>query len=280
MRTRRPLNVYFSNLLACGVAMLLALLPARLAPAQVSPDDLKKDERSGDAALAERLAHIGQLTLSSRAIVPETLRQSAALFEAAMKLNPDEIRYPRLAAEAALQLGDTEGAIESYRAIKRIDEGDQVAQIRLTDLYVSRMETADQRLDYLSKLIGSGTIAAEVRAHAAYLAALIRIEKSERDEAIKELDEALRLSPLSPEALKKKWELAAPSMSPQERIEMLLTMLKSNPAQPGVMADIGIALASLGLSDLSLKWYSNGLELGQAVGAAFSRMTLTDTSLS
>ena len=267
MRIRVVVTLWMMMLCtACGL-----LLPPRARAAQGSTSD----ELAANAALAERVSHLAQMMLTARAIVPETLRQSSALLEAAMRLNPSEVRYPRLAAEAALQVHDTDAAINAYKAIKTINPDDQFALIRLIDLYVSRMDTADQRLDYLTKLVASEGIFAEVRSHAAYLAATIQVEKAQREAASKLLDEALRLMPLNPEALQKKWEIASAGLEPKARVELLLNMLKANPAQPGVMADLSAELANLGLSDLSLKWYGNALELGSAVGRGIGPADVT-----
>lgn len=241
-----------------------------------------------DAALAERVAHLAQLSIGGRAITPETLRQTAAMIEAAMRLAPNELRFARLAAEAALQLRDTDAAIAAFKAIKHIDPDDQVAQIRLIDLYISRMETADQRLEYLKRLVDSNGIPSEVRSHAAYLAALVQLERDSRGDALRYLDEALKLYPLSPEALQKKWELTAGQLPPKAQVELLLTMLKSNPAQPGIMADIGRLLGDAGLAEASLRWYGMAMDLGRAVGRGIdgqdvtrylSQLVITDQSI-
>jgi tetratricopeptide (TPR) repeat protein len=263
---------------------LLVVLPIASSTLHAQAADA---EAKANAALAERIAHLAQLSLRGRPITPETLRQTAAMLEAAMRLAPGELRHARLAAEAALQMRDSETAINAFKAIKRIDPDDQVAHIRLMDLYVSRMETADQRLDYLSRLIGSEGIHSEVRSHAAYLSALTQLERDRRGDADRLLDEALKLFPLSPDALQKKWELSAEDMPPDKRVELLMAMLMSNPAQPGIMADLGGILGDLGLAEQSLRWYAMAMELGRAVGRGIegddvtrylSQLVITDQS--
>lgn len=228
---------------------------------------LAADDLEGTRLSAENFAQLGQQSVATRAITPETLRQSMALLKAAMKLNPDEPRFARLLAEAALQAGDVDVAYEAYKAIDRIEKGnDRVAQIRLMDLHTGKLQTADARIEYLSKLTESDKFAAEVRAHAALLVCNILIDRAEPGKAMEKLDEALRLFPLYPEALRLKWELTGTTGTPRERVALLLTMLRSNPSQPGVMAKIASELADLRLHDASMQWYGAAIGLAQRVG--------------
>src|SRR5687767_4062717 len=123
------------------IAILGLLVPAAAArgadPAPL-PD--------GHAAMAEHFAQLAQLAVSTRAITPETLRQSIALLKAAAKLNPTEVRFARLLAEAALQAGDTDTAYDAYKAVTKIDANDVGAQLRLIDLHAGRQQSADKRL--------------------------------------------------------------------------------------------------------------------------------------
>jgi hypothetical protein len=81
------------------------------------------------------------------------------------------------------------------------------------------------------------------------------------------IDEALRLFPLSPEALKAKYELSGGGgATPRERVALLLQMLNSNPCQPGVMARIAQELADVGMHDASLNWYNAAINLARTVG--------------
>src|SRR5687768_10319402 len=155
----------------------------------------------GNAAMAEHFAQLAQLAVATRAITPETLRQSIALLKAAAKLNPTEVRFARLLAEAALQAGDTDTAYDAYKAVTKIDANDVGAQLRLIDLHAGRQQSADKRLEYLNGVYKHDGFTAEVRAHAAFVAAQTHFERAESTDAVRMLDEALRLSPLSPEAL-------------------------------------------------------------------------------
>src|SRR5688500_12187717 len=102
-----------------ALLLLVALLGAGPATAPVDP---------GNAAMAEHFAQLAQMAVSTRAITPETLRQSVALLKAATKLKPTEVRFARLLAGAALQAGDTDTAYAAYCAIKDLVPTDRGAQ--------------------------------------------------------------------------------------------------------------------------------------------------------
>src|SRR5438093_1920160 len=121
---------------------------------------------AGDAAVAERLAQMAQSNLATRAIGDITLREAAALLEAACKLDPTDPRYPHLRAEACLSLGDRDGALEALKQAGLIDGSDQGAQTQIIDLYAARMESADAKIKYFQGLIAAERVAPEVRAHA------------------------------------------------------------------------------------------------------------------
>src|SRR4051812_4542539 len=91
----------------------------------------------GDDALAERLAQMAQSNLASRSISDIVLREAAALLEAACKLSPTDPRFPKLRAEAALALHDSDAALEAFKQSAAQDGNDQVAQVNIIDLYAA-----------------------------------------------------------------------------------------------------------------------------------------------
>ena len=244
------------------LATLGLLAPAGAAARKPDPAPLP----DGHASMAEHVAQLAQMAVATRAITPETLRQSVALLKAAVKLNPNEVRFARLLAEAALQAGDADAAYEAYKAIDKLDPNDVGARNRLIELHADRQQTAEKRLEYLSGVYKAEQLPAEVRSHAAFVAAQTHFERAESSDAMRMLDEALRLFPLSPEALKLKYQLTGGGPTPRERVALLLQMLRSNPAQPGVMARVAQELADVNMQDQSLSWYNAAFNLGRAVG--------------
>src|SRR5438034_11453705 len=141
------------------VLTLLFLLPTVSNAAPPTTDPV------GDSALAERFTQMAQNNLASRAIGDITLREAAALLEAACKLDNTEPRFAHLRAEACLSLRDTEGALEALKLAASLDGNDQVAQAQIIDLYAAKMESADQKINYYNGLLGAPQVAAEIKAH-------------------------------------------------------------------------------------------------------------------
>src|SRR5690349_17466860 len=82
------------------LAGTLAAGPALVRSQSTQPSP---DEQAANSAMAESLAQMAQSSLAGKAIQPATLRQSAALLEAASRLDPKEPRFSHLLAEAYLQ---------------------------------------------------------------------------------------------------------------------------------------------------------------------------------
>src|SRR5438046_1901281 len=82
-----------------------------------------------------------QETLARSAINETTFKEASALLKAAATLNPREPRFPRLLAEASLQLGDKAGAIEALKLASAADPDDQVVLTQLIDLYTASMQS-------------------------------------------------------------------------------------------------------------------------------------------
>jgi hypothetical protein len=239
----------------------LALAPMLLAqqskPPEVSPD-------SANAALAERVAQMGQFAVSGKLIVPETLRLSAALLESAARLNPSEPRFLHLLTEAYLQLGGEEGrkgAIDALTRYRALQPADLVAQAQLIDLYYAGIDNAADAKTYLDRLLDEKSVSPTVKAHVAVLAAKLAEERAEPQAAEEYVDQALKLMPLSLEALQQKYARLDPTATTAERVELLLGMIRSNPVQPAVMLELASELANAGLVDPSLNWYQQAFEL-------------------
>lgn len=223
----------------------------------------------GQVALAERLAEMGQNVLRAPTITEASWMQSAALLQAACRLNPDEPRFPRLLADALLQLHDIDGAIDAlngYRDIlrrKKLPDSPAV-QARVIDLYLSRMETADRKLKYLQRISDDQRLAPEVRSHALTRTAETYLERSQSDKALEAIGQALELNSVNMAALRLNAQVRYASSSPAERTTLMLALLRGNPAQASVVIDLARELAAAGLSADSLYWYGLGLQLTTA----------------
>ncbi|MGH7214225.1 MAG: tetratricopeptide repeat protein [Tepidisphaeraceae bacterium] len=256
-------HVYIRSLaIACAVALT--------ARAVAAPQPRTKPVDGADAVLAERFCEMGQNLLRTRALSAPLFQRTEALLEAASRLNPNEARYPRLRAEALLQLKDSDGALAALGAYRKLEPDDRGAQVQSIDLFVSRMETADAKIAYLRDLLNKKPIPSEVRAHAAVRCARLLVEKSQPTEAQSMVEQAIRLNPHSLEALKLRYELVMTDRPPLERVGSMLAMLRANPAQPLVVGALADQLADVGLIEQSLSWYSFGSGLSQRMGVPMS----------
>ena len=239
-------------------AMLVALLLAAASPAEAdapTPADLAEAR----AGLAEHIAELAENTLRLGALTEPAFRESAALLEAAGRVNPSEPRFPRLLVSAENQLQSVDGQIAAWTAYRRLMPDDRDAQQQLIDLYVTKMETADAKLRYLRSLIDKNTIPDEVRAHIAAECIPLLMDRS-KDEAIAMAAVAKKLYPL-PEVLNWEYELVGKTASVPQRVRSLLGIIKANPAQPKRVAELAHLLAANDLATAALEWYAIAINL-------------------
>jgi tetratricopeptide (TPR) repeat protein len=225
--------------------------------------------------LAERLAEVAQYRLRERVVTEPMWRQAAALLEAATRISPAEPRFHRLLIEARLKMGDNDGAIKALSNYRKADPGDQVAQVQLIDLYAGRMQTADARLEYLRDILARSTVAPAVRSHVAAVCVPLLMERS-RDEAMAMLDESLRLNPLNLDALRLRYGMMDANTPPAQRCAVLLSLLRSNPAQPDVIDELADLLSRVGLARDAIEWYSVALRLYPRLGRDYPEGFVSD----
>lgn len=243
MRSR----VQFRLLLAClcvGVAIASSRAADVPAPADAAP------------ALAWRLDAISG-SLLGPAQPPAAWRRSAALLEAASRLNPAEPRFPRLRALAAMHVGDADAAIAAVRAYRALRPADRAAQAQLIDLYAGKFETVDAKLVYLKSLLDKEEVPVEVRANVASTCAALLLQTSRADAAAM-ARRAVELYPL-PRATRQYYDLVAREQPPTERARALLAVIQSNPNDPAYLAELGNLLAANGMPEESIQAYGTAL---------------------
>lgn len=259
------------------VSVCLFGVLARVAtcPAEDKPADKFEQSPSGGPELAIRYAGLAQDTLRQKVVVPPHFKEAAGLIMAAMQLDPAEPRYPRMLFEAMKALGDGPGQLKALKAYRDLVPKDQWAMVNYIDLTVGTMQTAEDRFEYLSKLLGYGddVIAPEVRSHAAFRASQIARERGQGDLSESLLGQALKLNPLNLDALRVKLETVSEqeTSTPVERVNVLLAMLRSNPTQPAVTYRIAREAAEVGLPEDSLKHYTLSVNLSTMTGIAMGR---------
>src|SRR5207247_2648288 len=143
---------------------------------------------------------------------------------------------------------------------------DEFAQVQLIDLYLSRMQEINKKLEYLRGIVAAEkSVGPAVRAVAACRAAQLLAERTENEAAWKMVNTAFELDPLNLTALRMKYEQLRYGR-PAERLAGQLRMLLSNPAQPAVGIGVARELAAVGLVNKSLEWFTTALDLHRKMG--------------
>jgi tetratricopeptide (TPR) repeat protein len=223
--------------------------------------------------LAVRYAALAQETLRQKTVVAPHFRQAAALIMAAMRLDPDEPRYPKMLYEAMLQLRDTDGALralKTYRGTSQQAADDQLAMVNYIDLAARAIETAEGRADYYRKFLDSRA-PDPVKAHCAFRAAQVAAERGQSDVEDEMLASCLKLNPLNLDALRARLEQQGDKATPGERVTTLLAMIRSNPVQPGVTYRLAREVADVGLVEDALRYYTLTINVATGMGQPLGR---------
>jgi tetratricopeptide (TPR) repeat protein len=271
-----------ASLGAAGMAGL-PLLAQQQAPDQqpAAKADAAPGEKPSEAPvapkspeLAVRYAALAQETLRQKAVVTPHFRQAAALIMAAMRLDHDEPRYPKMLYEAMLQLGDTDGALralKAYRGTTQQAADDQLAMVNYIDLGARAVETAEGRADYYRKFLDSRA-PDPVKAHCAFRAAQVAREQGRADAEDEMLAACLKLNPLNVDALRARLEQQVDrKATPGERVTTLLAMVRSNPVQPAVTYRLAREVADVGLVEDALRYYTLTINVAGGMGQPLGR---------
>ncbi len=242
--------------------LLAAFLAGAVVPAARAQDDA--DAVAVRTGFAARISEMAQNWLRTGSLSAPLLQQSAAMLQAAMRSDPRDTRYPRLLASANADLNDVDGQIAAWNAYRRLVPEDRVAAVRVIELYVWKLDTADKKLNYLKGLVGNAKLPPEVRAHLAALCVPLLLDRS-NDDALAMIAQGLKLYPL-PALLQWQYQLVTRQGTPLERIRGLLGLLRSNPIQPLVADAIARELAAAGMPEDSAEWFSTEFGITQRMG--------------
>jgi tetratricopeptide (TPR) repeat protein len=237
--------------------MAILVLAVGRAIADDQTDNTVPGDPEGSIALSEHLATFAHQILRQEKMPAKALNLSAALYEAAMRLNPKESRFPRALADIYLELNDTPGAVTALKTYLNLEPADQSAMVQQVDVYLRspQMQSLDQRLRYLRSLLQMQQIPAPVRSEVALRCARIYIQRSQTPEAIKMLDSARQNNPMNLDALRMRYVMTQADALPTDRVQQLLGIMQANPADPTVASRLAEQLAQMGLVDQAITWY-------------------------
>lgn len=251
-----------SKKLAFVAGMVLAIAGQNVAYPQQNAaprPTASANDPDANAALAERMVQRAQGLLianhsTGEAPAQPVFQQAAALLNGSCRLNPNEPRFWRLLAEARNKLDDVDGQITAWASYRRLLPDDRVAQARVIELYLGKIETADAKVNYLKDLLTKPSLAPELKAHIAAMAVPL-LEQHSHEEAVAMMHQARQFYPLC-EVLWMEYNLL-PADAPQpQRVAALLDLLKANPAQPGPLFELAHFLSLAGLHEEAAPWYT------------------------
>ena len=203
------------------------------------------------AELAERLLQTAQRLTA----VPAGLPVAAAVADVAERLYENNARLLRTNIDLELSLGRRDKVIKLLGDLRRLEPGDQIAQVQSIDLQQSKLESAGEKADYLSRVAGSDKVPSEVRSHAAVLLAGVETERGRDDAAAAALAQALALNPLNPKALHLRADAVAGTGTAPQRTAAWVDLLKADPLEFGVASRLGEELLRVGMVDKATELY-------------------------
>lgn len=234
------------RLMQCWLIGGLASVALGQAAPQLDPADMQMGEEYGAMAMRTLMRQNAPASIWS---------ESQALAMAAQRVNPYEPRWPKLVARFATTANDTPAIIRADNDLRKLLPNDCGSQTQLIDIYLSQMETADQKESYLKSLVDRQSLQPEIRSYVAMKLARILLERSEIKTATAMVGQALNLNPLNIDALQMQYEIVQSRGSVLEQTVALLGMLRANPAQPDVIWTLARMLSKAGLHKESVQWY-------------------------
>jgi tetratricopeptide (TPR) repeat protein len=250
------------------LAIMATILTLASGRALADYGDENSADPDGSIALAEQFATFAHLTFHQNKIPQRALQLDAALYRAAIRLNPNEPRFSRALADIMLEMNDVPGAMDALKKYMALIPYDQTAQVQYIDLCLAsdQMQSLDQRLSYLRLLLQKQQIPGPVKSEIAYRAAQLLMDRGQNDEAKKLLDSALINNPMNLKVLRIRYIMTQAKALPVDRVQQLLRILEANPADPVVASRLAEQLAQLGLVMPAITWYGVADQLYNATG--------------
>lgn len=246
------------------LTLLCGLLLASGAFGQDQPRPAEVSD--ADKALAERFAALSQGLLRQSELIQPRYQQAAALLEGAHRLDPSNPRFLRMLIHAQQRADNRDAAIVAAKKLAAVEPRNSAAYATLIDLYLSGMEAADQRLDYLRKVAGTDALPPAVRSYAAARAAELLIEQGANREARQMTAKALEWNPVNPIAARAQWQLVRSDGTQAERTQALMTLVKASPRDPSSVGLFAQQLAAAGFVASSLNWFNLATQLARIEG--------------
>ena len=142
--------------------------------------------------------------------------------------------------------------------------------VNYIDLTAATKETAENRFDFTNRF-WIRMLPDPVKSHCAFRASQIAHERGQDNLEDAMIGEALKLNPVNMNALWERLEQLTINGTPLERINVMQSMLKSNPAQPMILYRLARDIADAGLVEESLRHYTMAANLAGPMGVSMGR---------
>lgn len=243
----------------------------------VAPDALSQvaDSAPPGISLEEQVAReVQRLALLELRMqsspTPDDYELAMRTLELARGLTPDDPELARKIVAAAWGTGDARHLIDATRELVRVDPNDTVAQLRLITAMISRLQTAEERIDLYDRFLSpnGAKLNGAVRSRLAFDAALLLREQGDEERFVEMLDLALSLDGTNKAAAQMALTLYSDRTSdPVGQFEMLLNLLYADPLDPNVYFSIAQELADHSVLTLAERFYSLAVTLYQRSNA-------------
>lgn len=208
---------------------------------------------------ADRLA-AENLLFSARELIhgdpdaPGRAARIVTLLQAAEAIEPEHPRTCRLLSEVYALQGKAEKAAQAVAVCLEAHPQDAQLASRWLALQLAQLQQAQQRAVFLKEILERPELSDALKSDAAVQLALIRQGQGQPHEAHAMFLRALRLDPLSPEAISAFLNLSGP-VDPEKRAELMIRLHVSQPRNQALNLRIALMLGQFGLYGRALEMF-------------------------
>ncbi|MDX2146414.1 MAG: hypothetical protein SFZ23_02740 [Planctomycetota bacterium] len=191
-------------------------------------------------------------------LTADDYRLASMVLGVAESFQPNDADLVRRRLEAAFNSGQPDLVEACLRRLVILDPRDVVSQLRLITHRIQRLQTVDERLVALDRLLGSdgASLDASIRSRLALDAALLRREQGDTAGFVERLKQAVTLDSSNKEAASLALTFfSALSPDPVGALELLTNLLMADPIDPNLHLRLGRELASLGAYEEAARFH-------------------------
>lgn len=186
----------------------------------------------------------------------------AVIAEWVARLKSRDVRAQELLLDINYSQSRLAEATAAARAIHDAEPNCYAAALRWLRLKLAGMDRADERADFLKKLLDTPSLPTDFRSEAATELARLLAAQGAQGDALAVLKQALDLNPLNHAALISQLDLAEHAV-PEYRLKILLALLKGNPRAISVLLEMGNLLGMVGLHEQALRMFQHAWTIAQ-----------------